>query len=109
MSIEITDWLRSLGLAQYATAFFENDVDAQILRELTFRSAMSMLKRHLRETSSPLAWPTTFARPATQSNRRYKPVDLEGMKSARARGGLRALPPELRLTTDMWFTPRPWK
>ena len=39
---------------------------------------MSMLKRHLRENSSPLAWPTIFARPATQSNRRNKPFVLRG-------------------------------
>ena len=35
MSIEITDWLRGLGLEQYAPAFRENDVDADVLPELT--------------------------------------------------------------------------
>jgi hypothetical protein len=35
MSIEITDWLRGLGLEQYASAFHENAIDAEILRELT--------------------------------------------------------------------------
>ena len=35
MSIEITSWLRGLGLEQYATAFVENDIDAEILPELT--------------------------------------------------------------------------
>src|SRR5215471_7265832 len=35
MSIEITDWLRGLGLEQYASAFHDNAIDAEILRELT--------------------------------------------------------------------------
>ena len=35
MSIEITNWLRGLGLEQFATAFLANDIDAEILRELT--------------------------------------------------------------------------
>src|ERR1700722_7194749 len=35
MSIEITNWLRGLGLEQFATAFLANDIDAEILPELT--------------------------------------------------------------------------
>ena len=35
MSTEITNWLRGLGLEQFATAFLENDIDAKILLELT--------------------------------------------------------------------------
>jgi hypothetical protein len=35
MSIEITNWLRGLGLEQYATAFLENNIDAEILPKLT--------------------------------------------------------------------------
>src|SRR5882757_9050103 len=35
MSIEIANWLRGLGLEQYATAFHDNAIDAEILRELT--------------------------------------------------------------------------
>ena len=35
MSIEITSWLRGVGLEQYVTAFLENDIDAEILPELT--------------------------------------------------------------------------
>jgi len=35
MSIEITNWLRGLGLEQYASAFHDNAVDAEVLRELT--------------------------------------------------------------------------
>jgi hypothetical protein len=35
MSIEITDWLRGLGLEQYAPAFRDNDVDSEVLPQLT--------------------------------------------------------------------------
>ena len=35
MSIEITQWLRSLRLEQYADAFLKNDIDGEILPELT--------------------------------------------------------------------------
>ena len=35
MSIEITNWLRGLGLEQFATAFLANDIDAAILPKLT--------------------------------------------------------------------------
>src|SRR5438132_1512999 len=34
MSIEITSWLRGLGLEQYASAFRDNAIDAEVLREL---------------------------------------------------------------------------
>ncbi len=35
MSIEITDWLRKLGLEQYAPAFRDNAIDARVLLSLT--------------------------------------------------------------------------
>ena len=35
MSIEITDWLRELGLEQYAPAFRDNAIDAELLASLT--------------------------------------------------------------------------
>ena len=35
MSIELTNWLRGLGLEQYASAFQDNAIDAEVLRELT--------------------------------------------------------------------------
>jgi len=33
--ISVTDWLRELGLEQYAPAFRDNDIDGTVLRELT--------------------------------------------------------------------------
>src|SRR5467141_4124535 len=34
MLLNVTDWLRGLGLEQYAHSFHENDVDAKVLPEL---------------------------------------------------------------------------
>ena len=42
MSIEITDWLRALGLEQYEPAFRANDVDAEILPKLTADDLISI-------------------------------------------------------------------
>jgi hypothetical protein len=33
--MDVGDWLRSLGLGQYETLFRENDVDAEVLSDLT--------------------------------------------------------------------------
>jgi class 3 adenylate cyclase/predicted ATPase len=35
MSIDVAEWLRGLGLEQYAPAFAANDIDAEVLPELT--------------------------------------------------------------------------
>src|SRR5712671_5916795 len=35
MSIDVADWLRGLGLEQYAPAFAANDIDGEVLPELT--------------------------------------------------------------------------
>jgi hypothetical protein len=35
MSMEITDWLRRLGLEQYTATFHDNDIDAAVLPRLT--------------------------------------------------------------------------
>ena len=33
--MDVAVWLRSLGLAQYEALFRENDIDAEVLSELT--------------------------------------------------------------------------
>jgi hypothetical protein len=33
--MDVTEWLRGLGLEQYAPAFRDNDIDGEILRRLT--------------------------------------------------------------------------
>ena len=33
--MDVGDWLRSLGLGQYETAFHDNEIDGEILRTLT--------------------------------------------------------------------------
>jgi class 3 adenylate cyclase/predicted ATPase len=35
MSLDVADWLRRLGLEQYASAFRDNAIDAEVLRSLT--------------------------------------------------------------------------
>jgi SAM domain (Sterile alpha motif) len=35
MAIDVADWLRGLGPDQYAPAFAANDIDAEVLPELT--------------------------------------------------------------------------
>ncbi|HEY1431876.1 MAG TPA: AAA family ATPase [Stellaceae bacterium] len=35
MSIDVADWLRGIGLEQYGPAFRENDIDSEVLPELT--------------------------------------------------------------------------
>jgi hypothetical protein len=35
MSIDVADWLRRLGLEQYAPTFAANDIDAEVLPGLT--------------------------------------------------------------------------
>jgi hypothetical protein len=42
MSIEITDWLRGLGLQQYEPVFRANDVDAEVLPKLTAEDLISI-------------------------------------------------------------------
>jgi hypothetical protein len=33
--MDVAEWLRSLGLGQYETLFRENDIDAEVLPEVT--------------------------------------------------------------------------
>src|SRR5215469_3287178 len=40
--MDIVAWLRGLGLEQYATAFRDNDVDAEVLPELTADDLISI-------------------------------------------------------------------
>ena len=35
MSIDVDEWLRGLGLGQYAPAFAANDINGEVLPELT--------------------------------------------------------------------------
>src|SRR5262245_27432863 len=42
MAIEITDWLRGLGLEQYESVFRANDVDAEVLPKLTADDLISI-------------------------------------------------------------------
>jgi hypothetical protein len=35
MSVDVASWLQALGLGEYVAAFYENKVDASVLRDLT--------------------------------------------------------------------------
>jgi hypothetical protein len=40
--MDVVEWLRGLGLEQYASAFRDNDVDAEVLPELTSDDLISI-------------------------------------------------------------------
>jgi class 3 adenylate cyclase/predicted ATPase len=42
MSIEVAEWLRGLGLDQYTTAFRDNDIDGDVLADLTSDDLLGM-------------------------------------------------------------------
>jgi hypothetical protein len=44
--MDIAIWLRGLGLEQYATAFRDNAVDGEVLRELTADDLKDLGRRH---------------------------------------------------------------
>ena len=43
-SVDIAAWLHGLGLQQYEQAFRENDVDAEVLPELTADNLISIAR-----------------------------------------------------------------
>src|ERR1700722_19742169 len=57
--MDVGDWLRSLGLGQYETLFRQNDIDAEVLSELTegdlekFGVSFGHRKRLLKAIASP--------------------------------------------------------
>jgi hypothetical protein len=69
--MDIAAWLRGLGLEQYATAFRDNAVDSEVLRELTADDLKDLgvtLVGHRRKLLSAIAAlgqePSTVAQPA---------------------------------------------
>ena len=68
--MDVGDWLRSLGLGQYETLFRQNDIDAEVLSELTegdlekFGVSFGHRKRLLKAITS-LAAEQPGAKPAT--------------------------------------------
>jgi hypothetical protein len=71
MSIEVSDWLRGLGLDQYAAAFRNNDIDDAVLRRLTAEDLRDLgvasvgHRRRLLDAIAALSAPT----PATDAPR----------------------------------------
>jgi hypothetical protein len=46
--VDVVAWLRGLGLEQYAPAFRDNDVDGEVLPELTSRELLDLTVEHVR-------------------------------------------------------------
>ena len=66
--MDVGDWLRSLGLGQYESAFRQNDVDAEVLGELTDgdleRLGLSLgHRKRLLKAIAILGQPATAGRP----------------------------------------------
>src|SRR4249920_1175151 len=71
--MDLAEWLRGLGLEQYAPAFRENDIDGEVLRRLTAEDA--------RTRSSPAPPETAAAVAPGEAERRQLTVmfcDLDG-------------------------------
>ena len=80
MSLDVSEWLRGLGLEQYALAFLNNEIDAEVLQNLTaedFRDIGVTLIGHrrrlldaiaaLRSQASSIADPDAAARQGSSS------------------------------------------
>ena len=74
--MDVGAWLRDLGLGQYETLFRQNDIDAEVLGELTesdFAQRGISLGRRKRLLTAPPAppraprWSRTRHRPAARS------------------------------------------
>src|ERR1700730_11864715 len=100
---QIADWLKKLGLAEYAQRFAENDIDIDVLAELTDqdlerlgislghrRKLLRAIRMTLGETASVATQASTAAEPAAQDSaeRRQLTVmfcDLVGSTALSAR------------------------
>jgi len=49
--MDVAEWLRGLGLEQYAPAFRTNDIDGEVLRRLTARLLGELGVRSIRGTA----------------------------------------------------------
>ena len=80
MSLDVADWLRALGLQQYALAFRDNAIDAEVLASLTAKDLRDIgvtLVGHrrrlldaiagLKSEASSIADPDTTAEPSPTS------------------------------------------
>jgi class 3 adenylate cyclase len=83
MSIDITGWLRELGLEQYAPAFRDNAIDAKILPSLTVEDLKDLgvtavgHRRQLLDAIAALGSGAPAAVPAAASGLVPAPADAE--------------------------------
>src|ERR1700722_14442983 len=98
--MDVGDWLRSLGLGQYENLFRQNDIDAEVLRELTegdlgkFSVSFGHRKRLLKaiailgsaETAAKPATPGTPQTSPGVAERQWLPVTLRSQSWPRKTG-----------------------
>ena len=78
MSLDVADWLRGLGLEQYASAFRDSAIDVEVLPSLTAED--------LRDIG------VTFGRPSTSAARRHRAPQVRSQLNCRSRCRGRARP-----------------
>jgi class 3 adenylate cyclase len=68
--VDVGDWRRSLGLAQYETAFRQNDIDVGVLGELTESdlAQLGLSLGHRKRVSKAIAELGAARTPATPAN-----------------------------------------
>ena len=82
--MDIAAWLRGLGLEQYAPAFRDNDVDAEVLPELTADDLISIGVNsvgHRRSSLTPLPHFVPSLPPRREPGARYR--EMRGLKTMR--------------------------
>ena len=91
MSLNVPDWLRRLGLEQYASAFRDNAIDAEVLHSLTAEDLRDMgvtlvgHRRRLLEAVAALKTETSStANPDSAAGPRLTPVSAATSRSTNA-------------------------
>ena len=91
MSMDIADWLRRLGLEQYAPAFTANDIDAEILPDLTAEDLTGLgvtsigHRRKLLAAVAALRAPVQPAPVARRGAQRWRPATYVDGRSLKRR------------------------
>ena len=96
---QIADWLKQLGMSEYAERFVESDIDISVLRDLTDQDlkelgvSLGHRRKMLRAIAElPGAAPTSpqpaFAEPKTPRNCRAPPSHRDVLRLGRLNGAL---------------------
>jgi hypothetical protein len=85
MPVDVADWLSGLGLEQYASAFAANDIDDQVLPELTADDLIGLGVTSIGHRRRLLAAIAALRSDAPQPTETAPPLRLRS--PARPRGG----------------------